>query len=67
MTDLNTRQITRTLADVYGIGPACASGPVGLWAAARCDNPREALRGLNRILARHGRPLCYAPFGDPAF
>ena len=60
-------QIEKILNDEYGIGMARASGNVGLWAAEQCDNPKEALKALNKILDKNGAPLCHAPYGHPAF
>jgi len=60
-------EVEKILNDEYGIGIAHASGPVGLWASAKCTDPKGALKALNRVLKRHGNPLCYAPYGDPCF
>ena len=61
------KEIEKVLYEEYGCGLCAASGPVGLWAAEKCSNPREALKALNRVLQRYGKPLCHAPYGSPAF
>lgn len=62
-----TSQIEKILNDEYGVGIAVAPTCATLWAAEKCEDPRGQLKIANRIKAKHGKPLAYAPFGHPAF
>lgn len=57
-------------ANVYGVGIAAVPVEAVLWSAERIADKSKAqseLKRANRIRARHGRPLAYAPYGHHAF
>lgn len=62
--------ITRICEEIYGCGIAVAPVTAVLWAAERIKDKtlaRSELARANKIRARHGKPLAYAPFGHHAF
>lgn len=67
---MNTNNIEQICAEIYGVGIASAPVEAVLWSAERiADNEtaRKELTRANRIRARHGKPLAYAPYGHHAF
>ena len=61
------KQITGIIENEYGVGVAIAPTCAVLWAAEKCDDPRKALKAVNSIRAKHGKPLAYAPYNHVAF
>lgn len=70
-TPQNPKENIETILYVeYGVGPVVAGKEVVLWAAERIIDPAKAkaeLSRLNKIRAKHGAPLVYAPYGHHAF
>lgn len=68
MTTANN--IERICEEIYGVGIAAAPVETALWAAARIadkETARKELTRANKIRAKHGKPLAYAPWGHHAF
>lgn len=63
MKTTGAKQIVEVLANVYGVGPLWADTCTALWAAARCKDPEAQIKALNRMRAKHGKPLVYVPYG----
>jgi len=51
----------------FGTNTVSAPPEAILWAAAKCSNPRAALKAANKARQRQGAPLAHAPYGHPAF
>ena len=52
----------KILNDEYGVGVVPAPSCAVLWACAKCEDPESELKEVNRIKAKHGAPLAYAPY-----
>lgn len=63
----NQKQILGILSDRYGVGVVAADPVTILWAAERCDHPKDALSAANSIRKRHGVVPAYAPYGHICF
>lgn len=62
--------IEKVLSEVYGVGVAVAPKEAVLWAAEKIADTtlaRKELKRANRIRAKFGKPIVYAPFGHHAF
>jgi len=64
------QSIEEILSERYGVGVVRAPIEAVLWAAEQIEDRNAARAGLvqaNKIRAKHGAPLVYAPFGHWAF
>lgn len=67
---MKATQLEMILNNDYGVGAVVAPKEAVLWAAAKIENKDEArkqLKAINRIRAKHGAPLVYAPYGHHAY
>ena len=60
-------QIEKILYEEYGVGIVAAPNNAVLWAAAKCQDPKKALKAANRTRTKYGAPMVYAPYGDICF
>lgn len=62
--------IETILSKVYGVGVAVAPMEAVLWAVEKIADKATAqkeLKRANRIRAKFGKPVVYAPYGSHAF
>lgn len=62
--------IETILSSIYGVGVAVAPKEAVLWAVEKItdqDKARKELKRANRIRAKYGKPVVYAPYGHWAF
>lgn len=67
---MSANNIERICEEIYGCGIAAAPVEAVLWAVERIADKIQARKELsraNRIRAKHGKPLAYAPYGHHAF
>lgn len=67
---MKATQLEMILNNEYRVGVVVAPKEVVLWAAAKIEGKEEAqkqLKAINRIRAKNGAPLVYAPYGHHAF
>lgn len=70
MSNANRNALTDLMnvcLDVYGVGVVYADQTTILWTTARCEDPKLSLKEGNKLRAKYGRPLVYAPYEHPAF
>lgn len=62
--------IEKILHDEFGVGPVIAPNVAVLWAAEMIKDKSKAkseLQRINRLRAKYGAALVYAPYGHHAF
>ena len=64
---MKTSEAEKILNNEYGVGVVVAPTCAVLWAVEKCANPAKELSIINKIKAKHGSPLAYAPYGHIAF
>lgn len=66
----NANNVERICEELYGCGIAAAPVEAVLWSVEKITDKAKAqaeLKRANRIRAKHGKPLAYAPYGHHAF
>ena len=63
------KTIQQVCEAIYGCGVVEAPAEAIIWAAERLpkERAREEVRRVNRLRAKHGRPIVHVPYGHVAF